>query len=334
MRGIFTDDPNLEVIADIKTGPPSTADIRLRMSENLSGITSLQAATSNGLFLRDDAGNNLVIVNATGTTTGDLLVDDRLETTGNTVVGGILAANAIKGNGDPQVTLDDNLDVTGELRCDTIKPSTALPNTMTIDAGILNTGHIIADGNISANNLDVGETFAVRTNTIQPQSGSTITADAGVLQTSAIVAKGNIAGRDIIAGSTYAVRTDTVVPSQAAVVTVDAPLTVNQDLTTMGIMKCIAITPTLGTVNIVSNDLLVQGDLQVSGSMPSPFWCAESVNTNGTIIVSAGRVSFTCEPVVACRRRRLHHHNGNAASQRGCLRRARNWARVPCDVRR
>jgi hypothetical protein len=149
----------------------------------------------------------------------ELLVDDRLETTGNTVVGGILAANTIKGNGDPQVTLDDNLDVTGELRCDTIKPSTALPNTMTKDAGILNTtGHIIADGNISVHNLDVGETFAVRTNTIQPQSGSTIT---------------------------------------------------------------------------------VQGDLQVSGSMPSPFWCAGAVNTNGTIIASAGRVGFTCTAVSA-----------------------------------
>jgi hypothetical protein len=176
MKGLYSETPNIQIATVVQT-TPSTADIRVRMPADLAGITSLQAATSNGLFLQDNAGNNLVIANATGTSTQDLLVDGVLTSTGNIVVsaGAVLTTNTIRGTDATEVTVEDSMAVTG-------------------------------------------------------------------------------------------------------------------------VLKCITIAPTLGTVNIVSNDLSVQGDLLVSGSVPSPFWIAGKVDgSNLTILSSVGRYGFTVE---------------------------------------
>jgi hypothetical protein len=136
MRGLFTDSPNLSLVSLSNAGPSATVDIRLSMSQYLSELIVLQGATQ-GLFLRDNGGSNQVVVNSTGTATQNLLVNGVLTSAVGVVVsaGADLTTNTIRGTNATEVTMDDNLKVTGALSCDGNLQAANMEATGNLNAG-------------------------------------------------------------------------------------------------------------------------------------------------------------------------------------------------------
>jgi hypothetical protein len=104
----------------INTNEASKEDIIIGTNQNLFNIKPLNAFSSDGIFFRDNDGNNIIIANATGTTTNDLLVNGVLMTTGNIAIqpGAELTTNTIRATDTDQITIDDNVKLTGAVSCD------------------------------------------------------------------------------------------------------------------------------------------------------------------------------------------------------------------------
>jgi hypothetical protein len=269
MKGMYSETPNI-LIATVIQEVPSTADIRFRMNDDLVGITSIQADTSAGIFLRDSTGSNRVIINATGTATEDLLVDGPLQTTGNAVIGaaGALLSNSIRANGANEVTVDDNLVVTAALGCDTLHPDTAAE--VTVDSALTVSGNL-------------------KCATIAPTGGN-LAVDAVLTVT------GSTNVQSLNAGGNVTVASGSMLKANTITATTGDEVTINDTLAVGGNLKCVTVEPSTGTSVAFYSNVHPTGNLTVGGSMPSPFWIAGKVDGTGTtpsVVVSKGRIGFS-----------------------------------------